>query len=142
MTAPTLAQNDLQSAEIYWLWNRAEAPPEAVAKVLESVRRDPVTRGPEALRFFRRARPDLAVAEPDGDDAARLTWWFERFDICPSNGLAETNTISSPSISNATDAKTHRRHVVVESDRGSPRVTFSPSAVSTIARPPRVVHCQ
>jgi len=75
-----LAQNDLESVEIYWLWNQAEVPPEALAKVVESVRRDPVTRGPEALRFFRRARPDLAGAEPDGDDAARLTWWFERLE--------------------------------------------------------------
>ena len=53
---------------------------DALPKVIASARSDPAARGPEAIKHLRRARADLAIAEPAGDIAAILDWWLETLD--------------------------------------------------------------
>lgn len=77
-----LGQDDLESVEIDWLARRVPVPKEAITLVRASALKDPITRGPEAIRFFRSALPELAAGEPPGGET--LDWWLDRLPAGPA----------------------------------------------------------
>ncbi len=92
----------LLDVEVYWLGTLTR-PPRAIArKVRDSLAKGSCS-GIEALRYFRRAFPDLAISDPGGDESAE--WWNNTIDSLPKASLSDTENSSQTVVSGSPDTR-------------------------------------